>query len=198
MKYWIAIGCWQLLATSIPPSGSDDRLPMAIFRSSRRLSLKTILRDATVMLAGTILGILLSHMFFTDSNGERGLDLCTGGDSSNAQLPHLAKRSEENLRHLRSRLAQNQAAHVPRPRPLPAVWGPVMSKLEVATGREKGTLALAGRGQGAQSGEGGGGSDRSVEELSGHGSGDSTMDGSGHPQVATKRFEDNAPQTTGK
>ena len=170
-----------------PPTGSDDPA-MALFRSSRRrLSLKTILRDATVMLAGTVLGILLSHLFFTDnSSSERGLDLETlCADSSNAQLPHLAKRSEENLRHLRSRLALNQA-HVP-PRPLPAVWGTIMSKLEAATGREKGTLALT-----AQLG---GGGDDGLEELSG--SGASTVDGSGHPQVPTKHLEDTAPQTTG-
>lgn len=161
---------------------------MALFRSSRRLSLKTILRDATVMLAGTVLGILLSHMFFTDnSSSERGLDLETlCADSSNAQLPHLAKRSEEKLRHLRSRLALNQA-HV-LPRPLPAVWGAVMNKLEVATGREKGTLALAAQ-------LGGKVDDGGLEELSG--SGASTVDGSGHPQVPTKHLEDTAPQTTG-
>lgn len=167
---------------------------MAWFRSSRRLSLKTILRDATVMLAGTVLGILLSHMFFTDSGGsstgDRGLDLCA--DGSNAQLPHLAKRSEENLKHLRSRLAQNhhQAAHVPPPRPLPAVWGDVMSKIEVATGRdrEKGTrtLALAAAQLGGDQ----------LEEPSGSGAG-TTVDGSGHPQVATNHLEDTTPQTTG-
>lgn len=152
---------------------------MALFRSSRRLSLKTILRDATVMLAGTVLGILLSHMFFADnkSASERGLDLETlCASSSNAPLPHLAKRSDDKLRHLRSRLVQNQM-HVP-PRPLPAVWGPVMSKSEVATGRESEgeTLAVA---------------DDSLEDPA---SGSGADGGSGHPQVST---EDSSPQTTG-
>lgn len=154
---------------------------MALLRSSRRLSLKTILRDAVVMLAGTVLGILLSHMFFADkSTSERGMDLETlCADSSNAPLPHLAKRSDDKLRHLRSRLALNQPAP---PRPLPAVWGTVMSKNEVATRGERETLADEGDDGGLDS-----------ELVSGSGA----DGGSGHPQVATKHLEETTPQTTG-
>ena len=174
---------------------------MAWFRSSRRLSLKTVLRDATVVLAGTVLGILLSHMFFTDSSTSSASSgdletLCA--ENSNARLPHLSKRSEESLKHLRfsSRLAQKNQA--PPPRPLPAVWGAVMSKIEAqvatSTGREKGTLAAV-NAAASESGEDYG--DR-LEELNSSGSG-SAVEGSGHPQVATRRFEDSivTPQTTG-
>ena len=171
---------------------------MAWFRSSRRLSLKTVLRDATVMLAGTVLGILLSHMFFTDSSTSSASSsdletLCA--ENSNAQLPHLAKRSEENLRHLRLSSRQAQKNQIPPPRPLPAVWGAVMSKIEaqVATGKEKGTLTAAASQSHAEGDDGG---DRLDMEGLSSGSG-SAVEGSGHPQVATQRLEDITPQTTG-
>jgi hypothetical protein len=64
-----------------------------------------------------------------------------------------------------------------------------MSKIEVATGREKGTLAAI-TAAASQSQDG----DR-LEGLSGSGS--TAAEGSGHPQVTTKRLEDAAPQTTG-
>lgn len=102
---------------------------MTLFRSTRRLSLKTLLRDATVMLAGTLMGILLSHMFFTEK-GEQ-VDLC-GGQGGNS-LPHLAKRDSSLVE---MSLARGQ--YRPPPRPLPAVWGSIAmdSERDTKNGRE--------------------------------------------------------------
>ena len=140
---------------------------MALFRSTRRLSLKTLLRDATVMMAGTVLGILLSHLFFADKSGRAGVDLESLCAGSNTQLPHLAKRSDGSfLKDIRSRVHQ--------PRPLPAIWGAVMNEIDVATDRARG-----GELEGARSGSGG------------------SVEGSGQPLPPTHHFEDTSPQTTG-
>ena len=154
---------------------------MALFRSgSRRRSLKSALRDATVVLAGTLLGILLSHMFFNDRGSERGIAelerLCA--DSGNARLLHLTKRSDDKLRDLRSRTATRL-----QPRPLPAGW---VAGIEGATGRGSGTLVAAR--------EGGEERDRGSGDS---GSGETSVsDGSGRPQSTKHLLEDDATSQT--
>ena len=112
---------------------------MPLCRSTRRFSLKTLLRDATVMLAGTVLGILLSHMFFTERGDRVDIErLC--GDGTNS-MPHLTKRDGGNLKEMRSK-------RPPLPRPLAAFWGAMVSRK-----RDYGTGESLGSGNGPVSGQ---------------------------------------------
>ena len=78
------------------------------------------------MLAGTVLGILLSQVFFSE-RGERFdmASLCGGGETGGAggmnSMPHLTKRGGAvSLKQMRSRRLF--------PRPLPAMWGAVANR----------------------------------------------------------------------
>ena len=103
---------------------------MVLCRGCRRFSLKTLLRDATVMMAGTVLGILLSHVFFAGKNDRLDFEsLCGVGGGTNS-APRLAKRGGNALEML-------SRQYRPMPRPLPAVWGRVVNKPPPSLQREE-------------------------------------------------------------
>ena len=99
----------------------SSKRKMALCRGCRRFSLKTLLRDATVMMAGTVLGILLSHVFFAGKSDRFDFEsLCGVGGGTNS-APRLTKRGGNALEML-------SRQYRPMPRPLPAVWGGVVNK----------------------------------------------------------------------
>ena len=74
------------------------------------------------MMAGTVLGILLSHVFFSEKNDKLDFEsLCGVGGGTNS-APRLAKRGGNMLEMISARQYRRM------PRPLPAVWGGVVNK----------------------------------------------------------------------